>query len=97
MLALVPYDTFDEAVAIANETPYGLQAGIFTRDINTALRAVRELDFGGVLVNDVPTVRVDQQPYGGVGDSGNTREGPAAAVKAMTEVRFVSIQDIAAE
>ncbi|GAA4157714.1 aldehyde dehydrogenase family protein [Phytohabitans flavus] len=97
VLALVPYDTFDEAVAIANETPYGLQAGIFTRDINTALRAVRELDFGGVLVNDVPTVRVDQQPYGGVGDSGNTREGPAAAVKAMTEVRFVSIQDIAAE
>lgn len=92
VLALIPYDTFDEAVAIANETRYGLQAGVFTPDLETALRAARELTFGGVIVNDVPTVRLDQQPYGGIRDSGNTREGPAAAVAEMTEVRYVSFQ-----
>ena len=53
------------------------------------MRAVRELDFGGVLVNEVPTWRADQQPYGGVRDSGNTREGPAYAVREMTELRMV--------
>ncbi len=94
VLAVIPYDTFDEAVAIANETRYGLQAGVFTPDVTTALRAARELNFGGVIVNDVPTVRLDQQPYGGIGDSGNTREGPAAAVAAMTEVRYVSLQGL---
>ena len=78
VLAVIPYDDFDEALAIANETPFGLQAGLFTNDLDKALRAVRELRFGGVLVNDVPTYRADQQPYGGVGDSGNTREGPAS-------------------
>lgn len=97
VLALIPYDDFSEAVAIANETPYGLQAGLFTGDLDTALRAVRELEFGGVIVNDVPTYRADQQPYGGIGDSGNTREGPAAAVAAMTEVRFVSFQSLPTE
>ncbi|WP_299450098.1 aldehyde dehydrogenase family protein [uncultured Serinicoccus sp.] len=92
VLTVVPFDEPEEAFAIANETPYGLQAGIFTSDLGLALRAVRELDFGGVLVNDIPTTRLDQQPYGGVGDSGNTREGPASAVVEMTEVRFVSFQ-----
>jgi len=94
VLALIPYDDFGQAIAIANETPYGLQAGLFTGDLDTALRAIRELKFGGVLVNEVPTFRADHQPYGGVGDSGNTREGPASAVAAMTEVRFVSIQGL---
>jgi acyl-CoA reductase-like NAD-dependent aldehyde dehydrogenase len=92
VLVLIAYDDFDEALRIANETPYGLQAGIFTTDIGVALRAARELDFGGVLVNEVPTYRADQQPYGGVGESGNTREGPHFAVREMTEVRFVSLQ-----
>lgn len=92
VLSVHPYSAFDEAMAIANETPYGLQAGIFTNDLTTALTACRRLNFGGVLVNDVPTVRVDQQPYGGVGDSGNTREGPVHAIEAMTEVRFLSLQ-----
>lgn len=92
VLTVVPFDTAEEAFALANETPFGLQAGIFTSDLDLALAAVHELDFGGVLVNDIPTTRLDQQPYGGVGDSGNTREGPASAVREMTEVRFVSFQ-----
>ena len=72
-------------------TRYGLQAAIFTPDLALALRAARELDFGGVLVNEVPTWRADQMPYGGVRDSGNTREGPAYAVHEMTETRLVVI------
>ncbi|CAN5250810.1 hypothetical protein BH20ACT8_BH20ACT8_11120 [soil metagenome] len=64
---------------------------MFTNDLTKALRAVRRLDFGGVLINEVPTFRADQQPYGGVRDAGNTREGPAYAVAEMTEVRFVSL------
>jgi acyl-CoA reductase-like NAD-dependent aldehyde dehydrogenase len=92
VLVLVAYDRFEEALRIANETPYGLQAGVFTPDVSKALRAARELDFGAVLVNEVPTYRADQQPYGGVRESGNTREGPHFAVREMTEVRFVSLQ-----
>jgi acyl-CoA reductase-like NAD-dependent aldehyde dehydrogenase len=86
------YRDLDEGIALANDSDFGLQAGIFTNDIGTALRAVRELDFGGVLVNEVPTARVDQQPYGGVRDAGNTREGPEYAIEEMTNLRFVSIQ-----
>ena len=86
------YDTIEEAIAHANGTRYGLQAGIFTSDVKTALRAARELEFGGVTVNEAPTFRADQQPYGGVKDSGNTREGPAYAVREMTEERVVVLQ-----
>ena len=82
----------DDALKMANDTKFGLQAAIFTADVTTALRAVRELDFGGVLVNEVPTWRADQQPYGGVRDSGNTREGPPYTVQEMTERRVVVIQ-----
>jgi acyl-CoA reductase-like NAD-dependent aldehyde dehydrogenase len=83
------YSDVDEAFRLANDTRYGLQAAIFTRDLPLALRAARELDFGGVLVNEVPTWRADQMPYGGVRDSGNTREGPHYAVHEMTELRLV--------
>jgi acyl-CoA reductase-like NAD-dependent aldehyde dehydrogenase len=79
-------------VTLANDTRYGLQAGVFTSDIGTALEAARRLDFGGVLVNEVPTWRADQQPYGGVRDSGNTREGPGYAVEELTERRMVVLQ-----
>jgi acyl-CoA reductase-like NAD-dependent aldehyde dehydrogenase len=89
---LQPYASLDEAVAIANGTRYGLQAGIFTSSIKTALEASRRLEFGGVTVNEAPTFRADQMPYGGVKDSGNTREGPAWAVREMTEERLVVIQ-----
>jgi acyl-CoA reductase-like NAD-dependent aldehyde dehydrogenase len=85
-------DSLDEALALANGTPYGLQAGIFTRDLNAAFRATRELEFGSVLVNETPSFRVDAMPYGGVKDSGNTKEGPAAAVREMTEERLVVVQ-----
>jgi acyl-CoA reductase-like NAD-dependent aldehyde dehydrogenase len=83
------YASLDEALALANDTEYGLQAAIFTKDIGSALKAARTLDFGGVLVNEVPTWRADQMPYGGLRDSGNTREGPAYSVKEMTEARLV--------
>ncbi|MEN9645469.1 MAG: hypothetical protein RL238_2138 [Actinomycetota bacterium] len=89
VVTVASYDDLDEALRQANDSKYGLQAAIFTRDINVALKAVRTLDFGGVLVNEVPTWRADQQPYGGLRDSGNTREGPAFSVKEMTEIRMV--------
>jgi acyl-CoA reductase-like NAD-dependent aldehyde dehydrogenase len=81
----------DQAVELANGTNYGLQAGIYTQDITKALRAARTLDFGGVTLNEAPTYRADQMPYGGVKDSGNTREGPKFAVQEMTEPRMVVI------
>ncbi len=86
------YDSLDEAIALANGTRYGLQAGIFTSRLDTALRAGRELEFGGVTVNEAPTFRADQMPYGGVKASGNTREGPAWAVRELTEERLVVLQ-----
>jgi acyl-CoA reductase-like NAD-dependent aldehyde dehydrogenase len=84
-----PYDTLDEAIELANGTRYGLQAGIYTASLETAFRAAQELEFGGVTVNEAPTFRADQMPYGGVKDSGNTREGPADAVREFTEQRVV--------
>ena len=84
-----PYDSLEEAIELANGTRYGLQAGVFTNDLRTALRAAAELEFGGVTVNEAPTFRADQMPYGGVKASGNTREGPAYAIREMTEERVV--------
>jgi acyl-CoA reductase-like NAD-dependent aldehyde dehydrogenase len=83
------YETLNEAIAAANGTRYGLQAGIFTGGVEPALRAAHELEFGGITVNEAPTFRADQMPYGGVKDSGNTREGPAYAVRELTEERLV--------
>ena len=85
-------DTLDEAIELANATRYGLQAGIFTRGLDNALRAAQALEFGGVVVNEAPTFRSDQMPYGGVKDSGNTREGPRYAVREMTEERLVVLE-----
>jgi len=86
------YRDIDEALALANDTDYGLQAGIFTKNLDYALAAARTLDFGGVTVNEVPTWRADQMPYGGVKASGNTKEGPPYSVREMTEFRLVIIQ-----
>jgi acyl-CoA reductase-like NAD-dependent aldehyde dehydrogenase len=86
------FTLFEEALTMANDSKFGLQAGVFTRDIGKGLEAARTLEFGGVLINEVPTFRTDQQPYGGVKDSGNTREGPAYAVYELTEERFVTLQ-----
>jgi acyl-CoA reductase-like NAD-dependent aldehyde dehydrogenase len=92
VVGVAAYDDVDEALRLANDTRYGLQAAIFTNDLDVALRAARTLDFGGVMINEVPTWRTDQMPYGGVRDSGNTREGPAYAVREMTEERLIVIQ-----
>jgi acyl-CoA reductase-like NAD-dependent aldehyde dehydrogenase len=92
VVAVVAYDSLDEALRLADDTRYGLQAGIFTSSLATAVRAARELRFGTVLVNEVPTWRADQMPYGGVRESGNTKEGPAYAARQMTEERLVVIQ-----
>ena len=91
VVTIATYDDLDDAIAMANDSEYGLQAAIFTRDLAKGMRAVRTLDYGGVLVNEVPTWRADQQPYGGLRDSGNTREGPAYSVREMTELRMVII------
>ncbi len=93
VVAIASYDDLDEALRLANDSAFGLQAAIFTSDIGKGLKAIRTLDFGGVLVNEVPTWRADQQPYGGLRDSGNTREGPAFSVKEMTEIRMVVISE----
>ncbi len=86
------YRDFDEALRMANDSRYGLQAGVFTCDVGRGLEAAATLEFGGVLINEVPTFRADQMPYGGVKDSGNTREGPAYAVLELTEERLVTLQ-----
>ena len=79
----------DDAIARVNDSPYGLQAGIFTRDHATLMRAFRELVVGAVLHDDVPIFRVDQMPYGGTKRSGIGREGPRYAIEEMTEQRLV--------
>jgi len=84
-------DSIDEAIDLANATRYGLQAGVFTERLDTALQVAQALEFGGVTVNEAPTFRADQMPYGGVKESGNTREGPRYAVRELTEARLVVV------
>jgi len=85
------YRTLDEAIELANGTKYGLQGGIYTGSLKTALRAAEELEFGGITVNEAPTFRADQMPYGGVKESGNTKEGPSYTVRELTEERLVVV------
>ena len=92
VVTLTRTSSLEEAIELANSTRYGLQAGIFTGNLHAALEAAQKLEFGGVTVNEAPTFRADQMPYGGVKASGNTREGPAYAVHELTEVRLVVIQ-----
>ncbi len=80
---------FDAALDIANDSPYGLQAGLFTNDIHRILRAFERLEVGGVVVNDISGFRVDHLPYGGVKQSGTGREGVRYAIEAMTEKRLL--------
>ena len=91
VVAVQAYTDLDEALRLADDTRYGLQAGIFTSRIDTAFRAAGCLHYGTVLVNEVPTWRADQMPYGGVRESGNTKEGPAYAVREMTDERLVVV------
>jgi len=89
VIGVAAVDDLDEAVRLANATPLGLQAGVFTSRADRAVALARDLDVGGVIINDTPTYRTDQMPYGGVKESGNTREGPACAVREMTVPKLV--------
>jgi succinate-semialdehyde dehydrogenase/glutarate-semialdehyde dehydrogenase len=91
VMALQPYDTLDEAIARVNATPFGLATGLFTNRINDALRAARQLQVGGVHINETSSSRVDVMPYGGSKDSGFGREGPHHAVREMSEERMVTL------
>ena len=86
---LSPFDDFDEALRQVNASAYGLQAGIFTRDIHKAFRAWDVLEVGGLIIGDVPSWRVDHMPYGGVKASGLGREGVRYAMQDMTELRLL--------
>jgi acyl-CoA reductase-like NAD-dependent aldehyde dehydrogenase len=83
---------FEEALRSANDSVYGLQAGIFTRDLYHAQRAWEELEVGGVVIGDVPSFRVDHMPYGGVKESGFGREGVRFAMEEMTEIRLLVVR-----
>jgi acyl-CoA reductase-like NAD-dependent aldehyde dehydrogenase len=89
VVAVYPYDNLEDAIAQANATPYGLQAGIFTRDLQRAFHAARKLEVGGVMINDIPMFRADHMPYGGVKESGTGREGPRYAIEEMTELKLI--------
>ncbi|NEK87357.1 aldehyde dehydrogenase family protein [Blastococcus saxobsidens] len=87
-------DTVDEAFGRVNDSRFGLQAGVFTRDLQLAFRAARELEVGGVVIGDVPSFRADQMPYGGLKDSGTGREGVHAAMEDLTEERVLVLTGI---
>jgi acyl-CoA reductase-like NAD-dependent aldehyde dehydrogenase len=89
VITAAPYDDFDEAIRMANDTDYGLQSGLFTQNMNRIMRAFELIEVGGLQVNDVSTFRVDQMPYGGVKGSGIGREGPRYAIEEMTETRLM--------
>jgi acyl-CoA reductase-like NAD-dependent aldehyde dehydrogenase len=89
---VTPYRAFDDALEAVNASPYGLQAGVFTRDVSRLLRAWDRLDVGGVMGNEVPTWRLDRMPYGGAKASGIGREGVRYAIEEMTELRLLTLQ-----
>ncbi len=92
LASIVVYSDFDEALRQLSDTVYGLQAGIYTRDIGKALEAIKRLDFGGIMINDTPVFRVDHMPYGGNKCSGLGREGVRFAMEEMTNLRMVVIK-----
>ena len=94
VVTISPYQTFDEAIATVNDSRFGLQAGVFTNDINRAFQAHRDIEVGGVIVNDVSAFRADQMPYGGSKDSGFGREGLRFAMEEMTEPRIMVLSHV---
>lgn len=89
VVVIEPYDDFNEALRRANDSPYGLQAGLFTRDAKLIFQAYEELEVGGLIVGDMSSFRIDHMPYGGVKDSGLGREGLRYAIEEMTELRLL--------
>ena len=90
-ITVTPYETFEQAIRLATDTEYGLQMGVFTRDITRILSAFETSEMGGIMINDIPGFRVDSMPYGGVKLSGTGREGPRYAIEEMTELRTMVI------
>jgi len=89
LVTVAKFSSFERAVEEVNQSRYGLQAGVFTNDVNKIFMAYRSLEVGGVIVNDVPTFRADHMPYGGVKDSGMGREGIRYAIEEMTEPKVL--------
>ncbi|MFH1995164.1 MAG: aldehyde dehydrogenase family protein, partial [Nitrospinota bacterium] len=92
VVSLIRYSNFEAAIDMVNDSEYGLQAGVFTKDIGKALAAFKRLKVGGVIINDIPTYRVDHMPYGGVKNSGLGREGVRFAIEEMTEIRVLVLR-----
>jgi acyl-CoA reductase-like NAD-dependent aldehyde dehydrogenase len=90
--SVIPADDFEQALEAANATTYGLQASVFTNDINRVLKAIKRLNFGGVIINEGPNYRADHMPYGGTRRSGLGREGLKYAIEEMTEIQMVVIR-----
>jgi len=89
VVSVIPYRELEEAVQMVNASKYGLQHGIYTQDLGKAYYALRNLQAGGVLVNEVPTFRLDHYPYGGIKKSGVGREGVRFAIEEMTYLKFM--------
>ncbi len=89
VVSILPYEELEEAIKEANDSRYGLQAGIFTNQLDVALYAAKELEAGGVVINGTSNFRLDHWPYGGIKRSGLGREGPRFAIEEMTETKMV--------
>ncbi len=92
VVTLAPYDTFEEAIQWTNASEFGLQAGVFTQEIGRILSAYRDIRCGGVVINDIPTFRMDHMPYGGLKGSGMGKEGPKYAIEEITEGKILVIR-----
>jgi len=90
--SVIRSDDFEQALEQANATEYGLQAAVFTHDVDRVFRAIQKLNFGGVIINDTPAYRADHMPYGGVRGSGIGREGVRYAIEEMTNIQMVVIR-----
>jgi glyceraldehyde-3-phosphate dehydrogenase (NADP+) len=91
LVVVFPFTDFGDAIKQVNDSFFGLQTGVFTNDLGHAWQAFNELEVGGVIVNDIPTYRIDNMPYGGVKDSGQGREGLRWSIEDMTELRIMVI------
>jgi glyceraldehyde-3-phosphate dehydrogenase (NADP+) len=91
VVVIYPYSDFSKALEAVNYSIYGLQAGVFTNDLKKAFEAYEKLDVGGVIINDIPTFRIDHMPYGGMKQSGFGREGVRYAIEEMTELKLLAL------